>query len=174
MNEAPVKRVWAMPNAETFSISPIRDLVMAHLAVSNLSIDPFARNTALADITNDLNPTTCALYHMDCLDFALFLRDQNLAPDLVLFDPPYSHRQAVEVYAGVGKEWTKADQQQIGRWTPTKDILAEIMAPGGFAISFGWSTTGFGKHRGFQPVRYMLVNHGSAHNDTLVTVEVRK
>lgn len=157
-----------MPNHETFSIPPIKRLVDKYAASAALIVDPFARNTKIAHITNDLDPSTSAEFHMTCEDFARFMVVQ---PDLILFDPPYSYRQAVEVYAGVGKEWTQRDQQQVGRWSATKCLLSEKLAPGGHVISFGWSTTGFGKKRGMAPVEYLLVNHGSAHNDTLVTVE---
>lgn len=171
MNAPTVTRIWAMPSAETFSIPPVRSLVQRYLADSKLSVDPFARSSNLATITNDLDPNTTAQHHLTCEEFAAFLRSTEIVPDLILFDPPYSYRQAVEVYAGVGKEWTNRDQQQVGRWSTTKDILASILAPGGHVISFGWSTTGFGKKRGMRATEYAIINHGSAHNDTLVTVE---
>lgn len=58
-----------MPNANTFDIPPIRDFVKYYLARASRSIDPFARNGSLADVTNDLNPDTSAMYHMDAEDF---------------------------------------------------------------------------------------------------------
>lgn len=166
-----IHRVWAMPSANTFSIPPIRDLVARYLSAGGISVDPFARASRLASITNDLDPKQPTDFHLSCEDFARELAARVPSIDLVLFDPPYSYRQAVEVYAGVGKEWTNRDQQQVGRWSTTKDLLARQMGTGAIAISFGWSTTGFGKSRRFAPIEYLVVNHGSAHHDTLVTVE---
>ncbi len=42
---------------------------------------------------------------------------------------------------------------------------------GGYAISFGWNSSGFGKKRGFEIIEILLVAHGGRHNDTIVTVE---
>jgi len=166
-----INRVWAMPNHETFQIKPIRELVDRYLAGSALSVDPFARASKLATITNDLDPKQPTDHHMTCEDFARHLKNTGQYPDLVLFDPPYSTRQVMDVYQGIGRAWLASDNHEAGRWTKTKDILTEILADGGHVISFGWSTTGFGKKRGFMPVEYLLVNHAGAHNDTIVTVE---
>lgn len=163
-----------MPSADTFSIPPIARLIERYAANSACSVDPFARNSQIATITNDLNPQTAAQHHLTCEDFALLLKREGVQPDLILFDPPYSYRQAVEVYQGIGGQWTRKDQQQMGRWSATKDTLTKILSPGGRVISFGWSTTGFGKRRGFDAVEYLIVNHGSAHHDTLVTVEQKR
>ena len=42
---------------------------------------------------------------------------------------------------------------------------------GGYAISFGWNSNGFGKKYGFEKIEILLVAHGMCHNDTIVTVE---
>jgi len=42
---------------------------------------------------------------------------------------------------------------------------------GGFAISFGWNSIGMGKTHGFEIIEILLVCHGGAHNDTIVTVD---
>ena len=52
-----------------------------------------------------------------------------------------------------------------------KSAACEKIKPGGYAISFGWNTNGFGKARGFEIVEIMLVAHGGSKNDTIVTVE---
>lgn len=38
-------------------------------------------------------------------------------------------------------------------------------------ISFGWNSGGIGKQYDFEIIEIMLVAHGGAHNDTIVTVE---
>ena len=49
--------------------------------------------------------------------------------------------------------------------------MSEKIEKGGYAISFGWNTNGFGKARGFKIVEIMAVAHGGSKNDTFVTVE---
>jgi len=67
--------------------------------------------------------------------------------DLIFFDPPYSLRQLKDNYEGIGKDlelW-----QTHNMWGRGKDVLAELVKPGGYVISLGWTTSGFGKKRGF-------------------------
>jgi hypothetical protein len=56
-------------------------------------------------------------------------------------------------------------------WKRWKDEIARVIQPGGVCISFGWSSAGLGKDRGFEIVEILLVPHGGNHNDTIVTVE---
>jgi hypothetical protein len=61
-------RIFAMPNADTFSIRPIAEFVSRYAVDRSLTVDPFARNTRWARWTNDLNPATEATLHMDAED----------------------------------------------------------------------------------------------------------
>lgn len=164
-----ISRAWAMPSADTFTIPPLKALARKYLRDSKRSLDPFARNCRLASVTNDLSLDTAAEHHMDAEAFAGALDPDSF--DLILFDPPYSYRQCVEIYQGIGREWTQRDHQQVQRWSQLKDSLSRTLQFGGVAISCGWNTSGFGKRRGFAPLEYLIINHGSAHNDTMVTVE---
>ena len=60
---------------------------------------------------------------------------------------------------------------QASFWSNMKDEIARIAAPGCIVVSFGWNSMGMGKNRGFEIVEILLVPHGGAHNDTIVTVE---
>jgi hypothetical protein len=166
-----IERVWAMPNAWTFTIKPIKEL-LAEEVVEGLWCDPFAGMNSPAQITNDLNPEAKAKYHLDALAFL-----QEQPPDTysgVLFDPPYSITQAAECYKSFGKEKLKVNVANMGYWAACKDEVARILRPGGKAIVFGWSTNGIGLNRGFRMERILIVPHGGSKNDTLVTVEVKK
>ena len=55
-------REFAMPNAETFSIKPIKKFVHRYTYGDKVIVDPFARNSKMGTITNDLNPETDAQY----------------------------------------------------------------------------------------------------------------
>lgn len=160
---------WHMPAADTFDIEPFGETVKAYLAQSKISVDPFARNKRWATYTNDLNPDTAAEYHMDALDFLNSLYDQGVSADLVLFDPPYSYHQMMEVYAGVGRKISGRESQHF--YGDVRDAIDRIVSPNGVVLSFGWNSIGMGKGRGYKKERIILVCHGRAHNDTICTVD---
>ncbi|MBX7170191.1 MAG: hypothetical protein K1X72_04485 [Pyrinomonadaceae bacterium] len=168
-----IQRSWAMPNAATFSIKPIGNLVKKYLQYSKVSIDPFARNNSWATFTNDLNPKTIAKSHKFALEFLEDLKTKQIKADLIIFDPPYSLRQVKEVYQGVGKDFTYADSINAGHWSKEKNICADLLQQNGYFLHFGWHSNGLGKKRGFEIVEVLLVAHGRCHNDTICTVEKR-
>lgn len=167
-----ITRTWAMPNADTFSIGPIRQLVKHYLSLSEVSVDPFARNKRWATHTNDLNPDTAAEHHLEALEFLLMLKRQSIVADLVLFDPPYSSRQVAECYASVGREATQEDTQ-ASSWTNWKAAIAAICSPDAIVLSFGWNSNGMGLKHNFSIEQILLVAHGGMHSDTICMVERR-
>lgn len=169
--DRPFNRVWAMPSSETFSIPPIRDFIWRHMTPGGLTVDPFARNSPLADPwSNDLNPNTHARHHMDALEF---LSKITVLADLVLFDPPYSPRQIQECYNGIGKAVTSEDTNRA-YWTPERDAIRSRVRSRGKVLSFGWNSVGMGIDRGFKLVEILLVCHGGAHNDTICIAEEKQ
>ena len=90
-----IKRVWSMPNKETFKIKPIRELLEKYIDNSKNWVDPFAGNNSPAEFTNDLNPNTKAKFHLTAKEFCKQLNNNYKG---VLFDPPYSPRQIKECY----------------------------------------------------------------------------
>ena len=168
-----ITRIWAMPNADTFSIQPIGEFVERYLSKSTRSIDPLTRNFKAAPITNDLNPDTAAQYHEKADKFlGRFTIGEKF--DLVIFDPPYSPRQMKEVYSGIGLEFTQRDGQIAGRWKEEKDIIDKILEPDGVVLHFGWHTNGMGKKRHYEIEEILIVAHGGAHNDTICMAERKK
>ena len=166
-------REWAMPNSETFSIPVLGAFVSRHLLQSICSVDCFSRNRRWATWTNDLNPQTEADWHMDVLDFLKMLREKEIRPDLVVFDPPYSPRQVQECYEGIGQKMSGTDALRTASWGNERDVIAEIGTPDMTVLSFGWNSTGMGSGRGFQLLEIGMVNHGSGHNDTICMAERR-
>lgn len=94
-----INRVWAMPNSKTFQIKPIRELINKY--TYGVIVDPFANDSKIGTITNDLDEQYDTDYHMDALDFLKMLGDNSI--DTVLYDPPYSPRQVSECYTSLGK-----------------------------------------------------------------------
>lgn len=163
-----INRVWAMPNSNTFSIKPIKELVERYICQGGIIIDPFANGSKYGTITNDLNPKYDTDYHLDALDF-LKLIDSESA-DIVLYDPPYSLRQVKECYEGVGITVT-AEHTKASWRSKHLDEIARIVKPNGLCLSFGWNTNGVGKKRGFEIIEILIVAHGGSKYDTLCTVE---
>jgi len=145
-----ISRKWAMPNKKTFTIKPIAEIISKYK--SKGFIDPFP-----------------FIYKKDALDFLSNFEDNSV--DGVLFDPPYSPRQLKECYDSIGMV---LHDTKSSVWKNWKDEIARVIRPGGLCISFGWSSQGLGKNRGFKIIEIMLVAHGGNHNDTIVVVEEKE
>ena len=143
MKDIKFSRVWAMPNADTFSIKPIGEFVCKYLRESKVSVDPFSRNKEWATYTNDLNPNTSAKEHMDAEDF--LRKYTNIAPDLVIFDPPYSPGQMSEVYSGVGLKRDGAGGRNGELYKRVRDAIRDMAVDSTTVLSFGWNSCGMGK-----------------------------
>ncbi|KKL94366.1 hypothetical protein LCGC14_1865420 [marine sediment metagenome] len=144
-----IERKWAMPNKRTFQIKPIKELINREVRSYDNWLDPFPypyKRDALEELANWKNN---AFYG-------------------VLFDPPYSPRQLKECYDNLGMSLTDTKSSVWSKW---KDEIARVIQPGGKCISFGWSSNGLGKNRGFEIIYILLVAHGGNHNDTICTVE---
>lgn len=143
-----INRSWAMPNKRTFQIKPIKELIEKYKN-SELWLDPFPYP-----------------YRIDALDY---LNDfGTCVADGVLFDPPYSPRQLKECYDNIGMTLHDTKSSVWAKW---KDEIARVIKKNGICISFGWSSNGLGKSRGFEIIEILLVAHGGNHNDTICVVE---
>lgn len=163
-------RAWAMPSGDTFSVAPIAAFVRRYLDTGLLgSIDPFARNSALCDYTNDLNPATAARYHMDAEAFLHKMAADGVAVDRAILDPPYSPRQISECYSAAGLKAGMKDTQNAALYPRVRKALRPLLTPGAIVLSFGWNSAGMGKD--FELLEILLVAHGGAHNDTICLAE---
>lgn len=166
-----ISRVWEMPNSNTFSIKCIRQLILKYHLPEMYSIDPFANNSRVAKITNDLNQNYNTDFHLDAVDFLKQFKDNSV--DFVFYDPPYSLRQVSECYKSVGINVTMETTQSSFRKNHINEI-ARILKPSGISMSFGWNSAGIGITNGMELIEILLVAHGGSHNDTIVTVEKKK
>jgi hypothetical protein len=154
-----------MPNKYTFALSSARNLLLEEM--SGEYVDPFAGMNSPAHITNDINADCPTTFHRDATEFLESL--QTNAFDGALFDPPYSAFQVVKSY-GLRSDGEPRLEQLHSR---CKDDLSRLVRPGGKVICFGWNSSGMGEKRGFLLQRVLLICHGGAHNDTIVTVETK-
>lgn len=165
-----IERVWAMPNKNTFSIKPIKEMLKEEIN-EGVWIDPFANTNKFASITNDLNPEYETDYNLDALDFLKMFESESV--DGILYDPPFSPRQVSECYNDFGYNVTW-DTTKASFWGNHKKEITRILKVGGKVITFGWNSGGIGKTNGFEIKRILLVPHGGWHNDTICTVEIKK
>lgn len=164
-----LSRVWAMPSKHTFQVRPLLAVINRYKMPGDKWADPFSGFFSPAEVTNDLNPDTPALFHLEAVDF---LRQVTEQVDGVIFDPPYSLTQVSKSYKDIGLKF-QGKENPTGGFPKAKDEIARIVKPGGFCVSYGWNTIGMGLKRGFIPVEYLICSHGGNRNDTLVTVEQR-
>lgn len=159
-------RAWSMPSRHTFTMEPVREL-LERWRSDGESVDPFAGWHSPAKHRNDINPDAPTDYHEDAAAFvARFDRIDQL-----IFDPPYSPRQIAECYKSAGLAVGTSETQNARLYASVKDAAAKRMPLGSIAICCGWNSNGMGKARGFALVELLVVAHGAAHNDTIVTVE---
>jgi hypothetical protein len=159
-------RYWEMPNRYTFFLDSVKQLLKAEMIGLDW-VDPFSGKYSPASVRNDCDTTQDAEFHLDGIEFLERMNDEKRLFDGALFDPPYSTEQALRSYKAKF-QGTAGREEYHSR---CKDELARIIKPGGKAICFGWTSAGLGINRGFSLERIMLVCHGAAHYDTIVTVE---
>lgn len=162
---------FAMPHKETFRVPAIASFVEKYLSDSKVSVDPFARNTRYATYTNDLNPDTTAMYHLDSTEFLAMLLEQGVRADLGIMDPPYSPTQLKRSYDLAGKQMTQESALRTAGWKTERDLLAKLIVPGGYVLSFGWNSCGQGRKRFFTKEEMWVICHGAGHHDTICLAE---
>lgn len=159
-------RKIANANKWTFTIKPIKELIYKYVKDGKGWIDPFSGRYSPAEFTNDLNPQLKAKYHMEAEKFCKIMEGPFKG---VLFDPPYSPRQIKEIYESIGIE---SCYKNNSWYNNVRNAICDKIEPGGYAISCGWHSHGFGKNRGFEIIEILLVSHlGGEAYDTIVTVE---
>ena len=123
--------------------------------------DPFARNCEWAyPFTNDLDFSTKACYHLDALDFLKNWDNESF--DYVIFDPPFSKRQADEIYEGHNNIYTVP-----GYVKQCFDQIFRILRPGGIVLKLGYNSS---IPQGFKLEKGYLVNMGGNINDVIMTI----
>ena len=167
MTELTINRKWHMPSPWTFTIQPIQEILCRYIGKDETWVDPFGGFNSPATITNDLNPECPTNYHMDSLDFCKMIQSPI---DGAIYDPPYSATQLKRLYTKLNRHVYMNDTN-TNFYARIKNELAPKIKVGGYVISCGWNSNGFGMKRGFEIVEILLVAHGSATNDTIVTVE---
>ena len=146
-------RKWAMPNSKTFTIKPIKELILKHIDDGMTVVEPFANECSIKKEISNIN------YISNDLD--------------TQYDPPYSPRQVSEVYKSLDMT-VNMQTTQSSYWSKQKEEISRIVKNGGKVITFGWNSGGIGKTKGFEIIDILLVAHSGWHNDTICTVDYKK
>jgi len=162
-----IVRKFATASAWTFTILPVKELLSRYVGNGRGWADPFAGDNSPAEFTNDIHPERTAEYHLEAEEFGKIV---PAGLDGVLFDPPYSYRQISEHYKELGRRATQKDTS-YNFYRRAMNVIIPKIKIGGYAISFGWNSNGFGKKYGFEIIEILLIAHGLHHNDTIVVVE---
>jgi hypothetical protein len=160
-----------MPSPDTFAMAPVARLLDRWLDGRAVIVDPFARHSTRGTVRNDLSLLCDTDHHLEARDFLRLLANDGVTADAALLDPPYSPRQVAEVYRSVGRPVGRETTQNAKLYAECRDLFLPLLKPGAVAVSCGWNSCGFGKTRGFTLREVLIVAHGGAHNDTIVTVE---
>jgi len=170
-----VNRVWSMPNKWTFRIQPIKELIGRYVHDDGRRwIDPFAGDSAIAEFRNDIKADGHGSKR-DAIEFLKYLTETDNGVlqtfrghyEGALLDPPYSFRQLFKTYKSGGDKL----KGKLVPMTEINNLIAPLIKPNGYCISFGWNSNGLGMKRGFEIVEILVIAHGGHHNDTIVTVE---
>ena len=145
-----IERYWAMPSHQTFTIKPFKELIEKELGSEY--IDPFPYP-----------------FKQDAIEYLKTIEDNS--ENYLVFDPPYSQRQLREMYDNNGLSLDNPMNNSY--WANCRKEISRIIKKNGKVISFGWNSNGIGKKYGFEITKVVLVAHGSQHNDTIATVEVK-
>ncbi len=142
-----VKRVFQMPTHQTFQMKEVKKLLNSERN-AGVELDPFPYP-----------------YEQDALKLLKEVKDESI--DFGLYDPPYSQKQLFEMYDGLG-----VNLQSNANYFKLIDVeWNRVITPGGKVIKFGWNSKRISK--GFEITRILIINHGGAHNDTIVTVQTK-
>jgi hypothetical protein len=146
-------------NKYTFKSTPVR-IIVEKLAEGR-TLNLFAGKTKLNidEVRNDLDPTMNAEYHLDAYDFVTQYKGEPF--NTVLLDPAYSIRKSIELYHG----------NKMSKFNAIKNTLSALLTDRGLVITFGYHSISMGATRGFQLERVIILCHGGATHDTIISVE---
>ena len=122
--------------------------------------DPFARNCEWGTHTNDIDPSTKAQSHMDALEWLKTLPTGEFS--YVLFDPPFSARQAKKYDAGHVNVYTDPGYVK----NCFKEIF-RILTFHGKVLKLGYNSS---RPNGFDLKSGWIVNFGGNRNDVIMTI----
>ena len=129
---------------------------------NEITIDPFARNCTWAfPHTNDINPETSSVHHMDALEFLRGYEPRSF--EIGLLDPPFSDRMSKDKY-GTSNLYASDSKKMRA----IELSLGNIIKTGGIIIKLGYNSSK--PHPGFVLEEFEIWNLGACRNDIICTI----
>lgn len=126
-------------------------------------IDPFARHCEWGTIRNDMDPSITSVHHnLESLEFMRLMKTSSAK--IVLFDPPFSNRQAKKYELGDTNLYCTGD----GRIGQLSKEIERVLVPGGVVVKLGYNSSRPTKN--FDLMKLMVVNFGGTRNDVILTI----
>ena len=126
-------------------------------------IDPFARSCLWGDIRNDLDSSIKTVHYN--LESLIFMNKMvSNSSKLVLFDPPFSDRQAKKYQVGDTNLYCSGD----GRIGLLCREIERVLKPGGLMLKLGYNSSRPTKN--FDLIKSYIVNFGGTRNDVIMTI----
>jgi len=129
-------------------------------------IDPFARNCKWGTIRNDMDQTIKTVhYNLESLDFMKLMKSNSAK--IVLFDPPFSDRQAKKYELGDTNLYCTGD----GRIGKLCREIERVLKPGGVMVKLGYNSSRPTKN--FDLLHLMVINFGGTRNDVILSIWIK-
>ncbi len=158
----PFEEIWNRYSAEAQRVR--HDLMLSQGIPVEFACDPFARNCVwAAPFTNDINPESLAISHIDAEDFLFGLERAEYKFGIVVLDPPFSDRMAKDRY-GTGNLYAS----DSGKMTRIQRLAGSLVVPNGFIIKAGYNSAP--PHPCFELVEIRLLNMGTIQADVIFSV----
>ena len=143
-NKYKMSRQFVFPNKNPYKIPYVKKLFKKYVQGNTLDLFPYPyQQDALITISN---------YKTESLD-------------AITMDPPYSNSQLKKQYEDKGLAMINANRSYF---TKLYVEIKRTMKPGGYLINLGWNSK---RTSGFEFQEIILLNHGTLHNDTIITVQ---
>ena len=139
-----ITRLFSLPNKQPYKISHVKKIFKKYVYGHTLDLFPFP-------------------YQQDALITIRNCKTESL--DAITLDPPYSNYQLKKQYEDKGIAMITANRSYFAKLS---EEIKRTMKPGGYLISLGWNSK---RLAGFEFQEIILINHGSNHNDTILTVQ---
>lgn len=132
-------------------------------AIEGEIIDPFARHCKWGTIRNDMDPEIKTVhYNLESLEFMRKMKTNSAK--MVLFDPPFSDRQAKKYELGDTNLYCTGD----GRIGKLCKEVERVLKPGGVMVKLGYNSSKPTKN--FDLLELMVVNFGGTRNDVILSI----
>jgi len=150
-------------NKYTFKSKKIKKWVETNCEGQTLNLYAGKTKLDINEFRVDCDTTMNADIYQDAFNYVYHIKTHTPCKlfKTILLDPPYSHRKSMEFYNG----------KKSSRFNAIKDMLPNIVEPGGIIITFGYQSVSMGKKRGFEIEKILVISHGGAIHDTIATIE---